>query len=91
VTREWRKLHNEEFHDLYSSPSIIRTIESRRMRCVGHRAQMKEKRNAYRLLVGRSEGKRTLGNPRSRWVNNIGMNLGEVGWGDVGLNWSGSA
>jgi hypothetical protein len=60
VTGEWRKLHNEELHDLYSSPSIIRMIRSRRMRWAGHVARMGEKRNAYRLLVGKSEGKGSL-------------------------------
>jgi hypothetical protein len=83
VTGEWRKLHNEELRDFYSSPSIIRIIKSRRMRWAGHVARMKEKRNAYRLLVGKSEGKRPLGRPRRRWVDNIKRNLGEVGWGDV--------
>jgi hypothetical protein len=57
VTEEWRKLHNEELHDLYSSPSIIRIIKSRRMRWAGHVARMGEKRNAYRLLLGKPEGK----------------------------------
>jgi hypothetical protein len=80
---EQRKLHNEEVRDLYSSPSIIRVIKSRRMRWVGHVARMGEKRNAYRLLVGKPEGKRSLGRPRRRWVDNIRMDLGEVGWGDV--------
>jgi hypothetical protein len=60
VTGEWRKLHHEELHDLYSSPSIIRIIKSRRMRWAGHVARMWEKRNAYRLLVGKPEGKRPL-------------------------------
>jgi hypothetical protein len=60
VTSEWRKLHKKELHDLYSSPSIIRIIKSWRMRWVGHAAQMGEKRNAYRLLVGKPEGKRPL-------------------------------
>jgi hypothetical protein len=60
------KLHNEELHDLYSSPSIIRIIKSRRMRCAGHVARMGEKRNAYRLFVGKPEGKRPLGRPRRR-------------------------
>jgi hypothetical protein len=83
VTGEWRKLHNEELRDLYSSPSIIRIIKSRRMRWAGHFARMGKKRNAYRLLVGKPEGKRPLGRPRHRWVDNIGMDLGEVGWGDV--------
>jgi hypothetical protein len=58
---EWRKLHNEELHDLYSSPSIIRIIKSRRMRWAGHIARMGEKRNVYRLLVGKPEGRRPLG------------------------------
>jgi hypothetical protein len=83
VTGEWRKLHNEELHDLYSLPSIIRIIKSRRMRWAGHLARMGEKRNAYRLLVGKPEEKRPLGIPRRRWVNNIRMDLGEVGWVDV--------
>jgi hypothetical protein len=89
VTGEWRKLHNEELRDLYSSPSIIRIIKSRRMRWVGHVAQMGEKRNAYRLLVGKTEGKTPLGRPRRRWVDNIKMYLGEVGWCDV--DWIGLA
>jgi hypothetical protein len=71
VTGEWRKLYNEELHDLYSSLSIIRIIKSRRMRWAGHVARMGEKRNAYRLLVGKPEGKRPLGRPRRRWVDNI--------------------
>jgi hypothetical protein len=61
VTGEWRKLHNEELHDLYSSPSIIRIIKARRMRWVEHVTRMGEKRNAYRLLVGKPEGRRPLG------------------------------
>jgi hypothetical protein len=85
VTGEWRKLHNEELHDLYSSPSIFRIIMSRRMRWAGHVAQMGEKRNAYRLLVGKPEGKRPLGRPRHRCVDNIKMDLLEIGWG--GVDW----
>jgi hypothetical protein len=81
VTRDWRKLHNEEFRDLYSSPSIIRIIKSRRMRWAGHIARMDGKRNAYMLLMGKPEGKRPLGRPRRRWVDNIRLDLGEVGWG----------
>jgi hypothetical protein len=83
VTGEWRKLHNEELRDLYSSPSIIRIIKSRRMRWAVHVERMGEKRNAYRLLVGKPEGKRPLGRPRRRWVDNIRMDLGKVGWSDV--------
>jgi hypothetical protein len=83
VTGEWRKLHNEELRDLYSSPSIIRITKSRRMRWAGHVARMGEKRNAYRLLVGKPEGKRPLGRPRRRWVDNSRMDLGEVKCGDV--------
>jgi hypothetical protein len=89
VTAEWRKLHNDELRDLYSSPSIIRIIKSRRMRWVGHVARIGEMRNVYRLLVGKPDGKRPLGRPRHRWVDNIRMDLGEVGWGDVG--WIGLA
>jgi hypothetical protein len=66
---------------LYSSPRTIRIIKSRRMRWAGHVARMGEKRgNAYRLLVGKPEGNRPLGRPRRRWVDNIRMDLGEVGW-----------
>jgi hypothetical protein len=88
VTGKWRKLHIEELRDLYSS-SIIGIIKSRRMRWAGHLVRMGEKRNAYRLLVGKPEGKRPLGRPRRRWVDNIRMDLGEVGWGDV--DWIGLA
>jgi hypothetical protein len=66
VTGEWRKLHNKELHDFYSLSSIIRIIKSRRMRWADHVARMGEKRNAYRLLVGKPEGKRPLRRPRRR-------------------------
>jgi hypothetical protein len=89
VTGEWRKLHNEELHDLYYSPIIIRIIKARRMRWAGHVARMGENRNAYRLLVGKPEGRRQLGRPRRRWLDNIKMDLVEVGWGDV--DWIGLA
>jgi hypothetical protein len=89
VTGEWRELHNEELRDLCSSPSIIIIIKSRRMRWARHVARIGEKRNAYRLLVGKPEGKRPLGRPRRRWVVNIRMDLGEVVWGDV--DWIGLA
>jgi hypothetical protein len=70
-----RKLHNEELHNLYSSPSIIRMIKPRRMRRAGHIAQKREKRNTYRILVGKPEGKSPLGRPRRMWVDNIQMDL----------------
>jgi hypothetical protein len=89
VTGGWRKLHNEELHDLYSSPSIIRIIKPRRMRWAGHVARMGEKRNVYRLLVGKPEGKRSLGRPRSRWMDNIKMNLLDIGLSVV--DWIGLA
>jgi hypothetical protein len=82
---DWRKLHNEELHNLYSSPKIIRMIKSRRIRWAGHVARMGEKRNAYRILVGKPQGKKTLGRPRCRWVDNIKMDLGEIRWS--GINW----
>jgi hypothetical protein len=79
VTGEWRKLHNEELHDLYSLPSIIRIMKSRRMRWAGHVARMGEKRNTYRLLVGMPEGRSTLGRPRHRRLDNIRMDLVQGG------------
>jgi hypothetical protein len=85
----WRKLHNEELHNLYSSPSIIRIIKSRRMRWAGYVARMGEKRNVYRLLVGKLEGKRPLGRPRRRWMGNIKMDLLEIGLSVV--DWIGLA
>jgi hypothetical protein len=81
----WRKLHNEELHNLYSSPSIIRMMKSKRMRLTWHVARRGEKRNAYRILVGKPEGKRQLGRSRRRWVNNIKMYLREIGWD--GMDW----
>jgi hypothetical protein len=64
--RGWRKLHNEKLRDLYSSPSIIRIIRSKRMRWAGHVARMGEKRNVYRLLVEKPEGKSHLGRPKRK-------------------------
>jgi hypothetical protein len=78
VTGGWRKLHNEELHSLYSSPSTIRMIKSRRMREAGHVARIGETRNAYRILVGKPEGKTPLGRRRYRWVDNIKMDLSEI-------------
>jgi hypothetical protein len=83
------KTYNKELHDLHSSLSIIKIIKSRRMRLAGRVARMGEKRNAYRLLVGKPEGKRPLGKRRHRLVDNIRMDLGEVEWGDV--DWIGLA
>ena len=85
VTGEWRKLHNEELNDLYCSPNIVRVIKSRRMRWAGHLARMGESRGVYRVLVGKSEGKRPLGRPRRRWEDSIKMDLQEVGCG--GMDW----
>ncbi|KAJ4432232.1 hypothetical protein ANN_20848 [Periplaneta americana] len=82
VTGEWRKLHNAELHALYPSPDIIRNIKSRRLRWARHVARMGESRNAYRVVVGRPEGKRPLGRPRRRWEDNIKMDLREVGYDD---------
>jgi hypothetical protein len=80
-----RKLHNEELHNLYCSPSIIRIIKLRRMRWAGHVACMGEKRSAYRILVGKPERKRPLGRPRRRWEDNIRMDLRQIGWS--GMDW----
>jgi hypothetical protein len=71
VTGDWRKLHNEELHNLYSSPNIIRMMKSRSMRWAGHVPRMGETRNVYMILVGKPEGKRALGRPKHRWVDNI--------------------
>jgi hypothetical protein len=76
-------LHNKELHDFYSSPSIIRIIKLRKMRWEGHVVQMGEKRNVYRLFVGKPEGKRPLGRLRCWWVDNIKMDLVD------GMEWTG--
>ena len=78
VTREWRKLHNEELNDLYSSPNTVRVIKSRRMRSAGHVARIGKGRGVYRVLVGKPEGKKPLGRSRRRWADNIKMDLQEV-------------
>ena len=83
LTRECRKLHNEELNDLYPSPNIFRVIKWRRMRWVGHVARMGEKRNVYSVLVRKTEGERRLGRPRLRWEDNIKMDFQEVGCGGM--------
>jgi hypothetical protein len=75
VTGEWRKLYNEELHDLYSSPNIVRVIKSIIVGWAGHVARIGEERGVYRVLVGKPEGKRPLGRPRCRWEDNISMDL----------------
>jgi hypothetical protein len=78
VTRDWRKLCNEELHNLYCSPNIIRMIKSEGIRWARHVARIGATRNAYRILVGKPEGKRPLGKPRRRWVDNIKIDLREI-------------
>jgi hypothetical protein len=91
VTGEWRKLHNEELHNLYSSPDIIKQVKSRRMRWAGHVARIGEERKVYNVLVvGKPEGKRPLGRPRRRWEDGIIMDLRVIGFGGCGLDLTGS-
>jgi hypothetical protein len=75
----WRKLHNDELHNLYSSPNIVRVIKSKRLRWAGHVARMREGKGIYRVLVGRPEERRPLGRPTCRWEDNIKMDLREIG------------
>jgi len=89
VMGEWRRLHNEELNDLYSSPNIVRVIKSRRMRWAGHVARMGEESGVYRVLLGKPEGRRLLGRPRRRWVDTIRMDLQEMECGY--MNWIGLA
>jgi len=89
VTGKWRRLHNEELNDLYSSPNIVWVIKSKRMRWAGHVARMGEERGVCTVLVGKSELKRPLGRPRRRWVDNIRMDLQEVRCGY--MDWIGRA
>jgi hypothetical protein len=81
VTGDWRRLHNKEIYPLYSSPNIIRVVKSRRLRWAGHVAHVRERRGAYRALVGKPEGRRPLEKPRRKWEDNIKMDLREVGLG----------
>jgi len=89
VTGEWRRLHNGELNDLYSSPNIVRVIKSRRMRWAGHVARMGEERGVYRVLVRKPEGKRPLGRPSRRCVDIIRTDLQKVGC--VYMDWIGLA
>jgi hypothetical protein len=83
VTGEWKKVHSGELHTLYSTPDITRQIKSRRMRWVGHMARMGERRNVYRVLVGKPEGKRLPERPRCRWEDRIKMDIREISLGGV--------
>ena len=89
VTGKWRRVHKEELNDLYSSTNIVRVIKLRRIKWAGHVARMGEERGVYRVLVGKPEGKRPLGRPRRRWVDNIRMDLQEVRCGY--MDWTGLA
>jgi hypothetical protein len=85
VTAEWRRLHNKELNALYSSPNIIKVIKPRTPRWAGHVARMGERTGAYRVVVGKPEGRRPFERPMRRWEDNIKMDLREVGWG--GMDW----
>ena len=89
VTGEWRRFHNEELNDLYTTHNIVRVIKSRRMRWAGHVARMGEERGTYRFLVGKPDGRTPLGRPRRRCADNIRMDLQEVGC--VFMDWIGLA
>ena len=86
VTGDWRKLHNEELNDLYCSPNTVRVIKTRRMRWAGHVARTGERRDVYRVLVWKLEGKKPLGTPRCRWEDNIKMGVQEVSMWGYGLD-----
>jgi hypothetical protein len=80
VAGGWKRLHNEELHNVYISPNIISIIKSRRIRWAAHVASMAGMENAYKCLVGKPERKRPLGRPRRRWKDNIRIDLREIGW-----------
>ena len=86
VTGEWRKLHNEELNDPYSSPNIIWVVKSKRMRWAEHVAHMKKRAEVYRSFVEKPEIKRPRGRPSHRWEDDIKMDLQEVGW--KGMGWT---
>jgi hypothetical protein len=90
VTGEWRKHQNEDIRYMYSVPSIVRVLKSRRMRWAGHVACVVERRGVYRVLMGKPDGTRPLGRPRLRWEDNIRMDLWGSGIWGYGLNWAGS-
>ena len=85
VRGEWRRLHNEELNDLYSSTNIVRVIKSRRTKWAGHIVCIGESRGVYRDLMGKPDGKKSLGRPRRRWDDNDKMDLHEVGC--EGMDW----
>ena len=89
ITEEWSRLHNEELNDLYSSPNTMRVLKSRRMRWAGHVALMGDEIGVYRVLMGKPEARGPVGRPRRRWVDNIRMDLQEVGCGY--MEWIGLA
>jgi hypothetical protein len=90
VTGEWRKLHSEERHILYSSPNIIRQIKSSRQRWAGHVARMREERNVYKVLIGKPEGMRPFGRSSRRWDDGTRKDFRDIGWGECTVDPAGS-